>query len=76
MAGRRERIATGDEVLLALTRILRGEIEAKPAEVLRAAEMLGKRYGLFAEQQEQGKMAVIVDDMGNGTSGQRGGEDQ
>ena len=45
--GRRSSIAKPDEVLQSLTRILRGDTEAKPAEILRACEMLGKHYGLF-----------------------------
>ncbi len=42
-------IADADEVLYALTSILRREEEVKASEVLRAAELLGKRYGLFGE---------------------------
>ena len=57
-------VATAEEILLALTQILRGEVEARPGEVLRAAELLGKRYGLFAEPAETGAAAVIVDDVG------------
>ena len=64
MNPKRESIATGEEILIALTKILRGEVEAKPGEMLRAAELLGKRYGLFAEQADSGGTAVIVDDMG------------
>jgi len=57
-------IATAEEILTALTKILRGEVEAKPGEMLRAAELLGKRYGLFVEQAGAGGAAVIVDDLG------------
>ena len=57
-------VATAEEILIALTQILRGEVEAKPGEMLRAAELLGKRYGLFVEQAGMGGTAVIVDDMG------------
>lgn len=45
----KERVADAGEVLEALTSILRREEDAKPGEVLRAAELLGKRYGLFGE---------------------------
>lgn len=50
----RSRVADADEVLEALTSILRREEEetVKPSEVLRAAELLGKRYGLFGERAE------------------------
>lgn len=44
-------VADAEEVLTALTSILRREEEAKPGEVLRAAELLGKRYGLFGEKE-------------------------
>ena len=46
----RSKVAQAEEVLQALTSILRREEEVKPSEVLRAAELLGKRYGLFGEQ--------------------------
>ncbi|MBE5794693.1 MAG: hypothetical protein E7323_08455 [Clostridiales bacterium] len=46
----RSKVAQAEEVLQALTSILRREDEVKPSEVLRAAELLGKRYGLFGEQ--------------------------
>ncbi|MEG0741342.1 MAG: hypothetical protein RSB91_01505 [Clostridia bacterium] len=45
----KENVAGASEVLEALTSILRKEEDAKPGEVLRAAELLGKRYGLFSE---------------------------
>ncbi len=48
MAGR-SKVAKAEEVLQVLTSILRREEEVKPSEVLRAAELLGKRYGLFGE---------------------------
>ena len=48
MAGR-TKVAKAEEVLQALTSILRREEEVKPSEVLRAAELLGKRYGLFGD---------------------------
>ena len=44
-------VADAEEVLAALTRILRGEEEAKTGEVLRAAELLGKQYGLFGDRE-------------------------
>ena len=44
-------VADAEEVLAALTRILRGEEEAKTSEVLRAAELLGKQYGLFGDRE-------------------------
>lgn len=60
-AGQRERelgyrgtapvVADAEEVLGALTRILRGEEEAKTSEILRAAELLGKQYGLFGDRE-------------------------
>ena len=47
------KVADASEVLEALTSILRKEEEVKPGEVLRAAELLGKRYRLFGEQEER-----------------------
>lgn len=44
------KIAGDTEVLEALTRILRREESEKTGDVLRAAELLGKHYGLFGER--------------------------
>lgn len=43
-------IAADTEVLAALTRILRGDEAARTADILRAAELLGKHYGLFSDR--------------------------
>lgn len=46
-------IADKQEVLEALTRVLRradGESAARTADVLRAAELLGKHYSLFGDR--------------------------
>lgn len=47
------KVAGASEVLEALTSILRKEEVVKPGEVLRAAELLGKRYGLFGDQEDR-----------------------
>lgn len=53
-----ERIATADEVLEYLTRVMRGEekdafgLDASIADRTKAAESLGKRYALFTEKKE------------------------
>lgn len=66
----KQRVADADEVLEALTSILRREEEVKPSEVLRAAELLGKRYGLFGEQDEPVMEApMIVLDVPEGKCG-------
>ena len=66
-----ERVASLQEVLEYLTRVLRGEddedgkrTEKGAAARMKAAEMLGKRLGLFADS-GAGQMAaaVIVDDI-------------
>lgn len=59
----RGRIAEAEEVLEALTSILRREEEVKPSEVLRAAELLGKRYGLFGDRETGPEEApqIVVD---------------
>ena len=64
----RKTIATPEEVLKALTLILRGEMAEekggpKVSERQRAAELLGKRYGLFdkpeaEEAQERVRQAL------------------
>ena len=60
---KRDKVADAAEVLEALTSILRREEEVKPSEVLRAAELLGKRYGLFGDQEEAPPEAprIVVD---------------
>ena len=61
-------VADAEEVLAALTRILRGEEEAKTSEVLRAAELLGKQYGLFGDREGAPTEApkIVVDVPGRG----------
>ncbi len=58
-----DNVADAGEVLKALTSILRREEEVKPSEVLRAAELLGKRYGLFGESATAGAKppTIIID---------------
>ncbi len=63
-AVRDRRIAGEEEVLEYLTQVLRGE-HGSDRERLRAAELLGKRHGLFHEKNETDGMSVtIVDDLG------------
>nr|DAD76712.1 MAG TPA: Terminase small subunit [Siphoviridae sp. ctQJR51]DAD76721.1 MAG TPA: Terminase small subunit [Siphoviridae sp. ctQJR51]DAF96544.1 MAG TPA: Terminase small subunit [Siphoviridae sp. ctHj524]DAF96553.1 MAG TPA: Terminase small subunit [Siphoviridae sp. ctHj524] len=61
-------VADAEEVLAALTRILRGEEEAKTSEVLRAAELLGKQYGLFGDREGTPTEApkIVMDVPGRG----------
>lgn len=61
-------VADAEEVLAALTRILRGEEEAKTSEVLRAAELLGKQYGLFGDREGAPTEApkIVMDVPGRG----------
>lgn len=53
-----KRIATGDEVLRYLTSVMRGEekdqfdLDASLQDRTKAAELLGKRYGLFKDKVE------------------------
>ena len=56
-------VADAGEVLEALTSILRREEDVKPSEVLRAAELLGKRYGLFGEGADDRSEAprIVID---------------
>ena len=61
-------VADAEEVLAALTRILRGEEEAKTSAVLRAAELLGKQYGLFGDREGAPTEApkIVMDVPGRG----------
>ena len=61
-------VADAEEVLAALTRIWRGEEEAKTSEVLRAAELLGKQYGLFGDREGAPTEApkIVMDVPGRG----------
>lgn len=66
-----KRIATGDEVLRYLTSVMRGEekdqfdLDASLQDRTKAAELLGKRYGLFKDKVEvDAEIGVtIVDDV-------------
>jgi len=66
-----ERIATQDEVLQYLTRVMRGEekdqfgLDASLQDRTKCAELLGKRYGTFVEKKEvSGNYIVeLVDDV-------------
>lgn len=65
------RVASQDEVLERLTSIMRGEVkdqlglETPVKDMVKAAELLGKRYRLFVDKVEhEGSMPVkIVDDI-------------
>lgn len=67
----KERIASQDEVLEYLTRVMRGQekdqfdLDASLQDRTRAAELLGKRYGTFVDKKEvSGDYTVeIVDDI-------------
>lgn len=64
------RVASAAEVLEYLTDVLRGEAEGEgrgaSSPRMKAAELLGKRLGLFNEAQEQTPAPVIIDDVGDG----------
>jgi len=61
-----EGIADDREILRVLTCVMRGECGAKAAEILRAAEMLGRRRNLLEPPQDWGSdgRCVIIDDTG------------
>ncbi len=64
---RGNRIASDDEILSYLTQVMRGEASATgEAGRMKAAELLGRRYGVFSEQGGgTGTDApVILDDIG------------
>jgi hypothetical protein len=54
-------IATPDEILETLTAFLRREIDGGGArECLRAAELLGKRFGLFDAVEPDGESGPVI----------------
>ena len=57
-------VATGEEVLMFLTGVMRGE-ENGSTQNMKAAELLGKRLGIFSDVNSVLKMEmpVIVDDI-------------
>lgn len=54
-------VADASEVLCYLTQVLRGD-HGGDRERLRAAELLGKRHGLFHEENDEATAAVIIVD--------------
>ena len=66
----KERMASADEVLEYLTRMLRSGERGGGQAAMKAAELLGKRMGLFAEKPEEMPVPVILDDVkGTGRQG-------
>ncbi len=57
------RIADDAEILEFLTGVMRGEGEGS-TQTMKAAELLGKRIGLFSERTEPPPAPVIIDDVG------------
>ncbi len=55
--------ATADEVLQYLTGVMRGE-DGGGTAAMKAAELLGKRMGLFSEPQEELPAPILLDDLG------------
>lgn len=58
-----DRMASANEVLAYLTRVMRGKEGGGAQASMKAAELLGKRMGLFAEQPPEMVAPVIVDDV-------------
>ena len=61
-------VADGAEVLEFLTGVMRGTEEGS-AQTMKAAELLGKRIGLFSERAEPPAAPVIIDDIGGDPDG-------
>ena len=57
-------IADGKEILEFLTGVMRGDADGS-TQTMKAAELLGKRMGLFAEKAEPPPAPVIIDDIGD-----------
>jgi phage terminase small subunit len=60
-------IAAQEEVLQYLTRVMRGQEKALVSDRLRAAELLGKRYGLFTDKVNLSGAVTVTfeDDLGD-----------
>lgn len=58
-------VASGEEILEFLTGVMRGS-EDGSTQTMKAAELLGKRMGLFAEQSPSVQPPIIIDDIGGG----------
>ena len=65
----KQRLASQDEVLQYLTKVMRGEekdqfgLDASLQDRTKCAELLGKRYGTFKEKVEHsGSIPVVIDD--------------
>lgn len=65
-------VASAEEVLEFLTGVMRGD-ESGSTQNMKAAELLGKRMGLFSERPEPPPAPVIIDDIheryGNSSDG-------
>lgn len=59
----KRKVAGKTEILECLTEIMRSEENAKKAETMKAAELIGKHLGMFGEKKETGVKVVIVDDI-------------
>lgn len=57
------RVASANEVLEYLTGVMRGESGGGSQAAMKAAELLGKRLGLFSERGDELPAPVIVDDL-------------
>ena len=65
----RRKCASAEEILRYLSSVMRGEEENAGTAPMKAAELLGRRMGLFAEQGEELPPPVIVDDLGGSLPG-------
>ena len=61
----RRKSASEEEILRYLSGVMRGEEENAGTAPMKAAELLGKRMGLFAEKAEPPPAPVIIDDIGD-----------
>lgn len=65
-------VASAEEVLAFLTGVMRGD-ESGSTQNLKAAELLGKRFGLFSERADDLPAPVIIDDLADGGKPSEGG---
>lgn len=63
----KRKTASSNEILGYLSGVMRGEEGSTMG--MKAAELLGKRMGLFEEQDEAAPAPVIIDDLGDAPDG-------
>ena len=70
--GERGPVVDGEETLEYMSAVLRGQVEGiKPSDQMKAAELFGKRYGLFTEKAKAEEKTESVEDYLRQLEGER-----